>query len=344
LRVIWRFGEPAIEGTFACTIHLMHCVLRVQDAHKKYGSTKALDGAWIILDKGEWMALLGPNGAGKTTMIRAVAGRVRLDHGTVWLLGEQLGIAGGNVQSNGARSKLGVVPQDIALYPLLTARENMTLFARMHGVSGRLLQQRIDWAMKWSGLADRGKDLVKTFSGGMKRRLNIACGVLHQPDVVLLDEPTVGVDPQSRQRIWEMLSELRHAGASLLLTTHQLDEAQQICDRIVIIDHGRVIADGTLDALVSKTIGRTRQITLTFDRPLSHPGLLQTRGGSVSSDLGAISADGRSATYHIDDVARDLPPLLARMADAGVPVIDVHVQAPSLHNVFIHLTGRDLRE
>jgi ABC-2 type transport system ATP-binding protein len=310
-------------------------VLTVTGARKQYDQTQALNNAAMSLHKGEWLALLGPNGAGKTTLIRAVAGRVRLDAGEITLLGHRLN--GDATQARSARSRLGVVPQEIALYPLLTARENMHVFGELQGVRGPQLKQRVDWALQWTALEERADDLTSTFSGGMKRRLNIACGVLHQPEVVLLDEPTVGVDPQSRQRIWEMLGQLRQAGASLLLTTHQLDEAQQICDRIVIIDHGKSIADGTLDQLVSQTIGRSRRVTLAID-----PGLpASDRAASLG---GEPSADGRSIDYRIDDVAADLPPLLARLGASGQRVTDVRVEAPSLHAVFIHLTGRELRE
>ena len=308
----------------------MSTVLSVSDARKRFGQTVALEGAGVSLNKGEWLGLLGPNGAGKTTLIRAVAGRVRLDQGQVTLLDHQLN--GDARTANEARRRLGVVPQDIALYPLLTARENMRAWGELYGVSGAELNTRIDWAMQWTGLGDRTKDLTKTFSGGMKRRLNIACGVLHKPDVVLLDEPTVGVDPQSRQRIWEMLGQLRDEGASLLLTTHQLDEAQQVCDRIVIIDHGKTIADGTMDELVAKTIGRGRRVTLTLDQPLAIP---------LS---GKETSDGVLVQTQMDDVAAELPALLSRVRDAARRVVDVKVEAPSLHAVFIALTGRELRE
>ncbi len=221
----------------------METVLSVSDARKTYGSnppTVALDGAAMTLRKGEWLALLGPNGAGKTTIIKAIAGRVKLNGGTVNLLGHTVGGAGAanDPATREARRSLGIVPQDLALYPLLTAAENMLAFGSLYGVPRNELKDRVNWALQWTGLVDRAKSLTKTYSGGMKRRLNIACGILHRPSVVLLDEPTVGVDPQSRERIWAMLSQLRDDGASLLLTTHQLDEAQQICDRITIIDHG----------------------------------------------------------------------------------------------------------
>lgn len=311
----------------------MSTVLSVADARKSFSQTKALDGASMTLNKGEWLALLGPNGAGKTTLIRAVTGRVKLDAGSITLLGQPLNGHSIDPITNDARKQLGVVPQDIGLYPLLTARENLRAFGELHDVSGPLLEQRIAWALDWTGLADRADTLTKTFSGGMKRRLNIACGVLHRPQVVLLDEPTVGVDPQSRQRIWEMLGQLRDAGASLLLTTHQLDEAQQVCDRITIIDHGKTIAEGSLAELIAQTIGRQRRITLTLDRPLSgqlHNGLTM---------VGPTTASGE-----VIDVASDLPAMLDRVRAAGARVNDLKIEAPSLQAVFIHLTGRELRE
>lgn len=224
-------------------------VLTVTGAAKSFGDVSALAGADLTLERGEWIGLLGPNGAGKTTLVRSVAGRVRLDAGSITLLGEAL---------NGATSSLnhlGLVPQEIALYPELTADENLRTWGALSGVAKAELGERVDWALEWSGLAERAGKRVKTFSGGMQRRLNVACGILHRPEVVLLDEPTVGVDPQSRERIWEMLEALRRDGASLLLTTHQLDEADRVCDRIVILDHGRVIAEGTSAVLKERTAG-----------------------------------------------------------------------------------------
>jgi ABC-2 type transport system ATP-binding protein len=297
---------------------------------KRFGSQVALAGVSFALRKGEWLALLGPNGAGKTTTVRAVAGRVRPDGGEISLLGERLGGA-----TNGsARTRLGVVPQEIALYPLLTARENLAVFGELNGVAGPALQDRIDWALEWTGLADRSREPVKRFSGGMMRRLNIACGVLHQPEVILLDEPTVGVDPQSRERIWQMCDQLRRAGAALLLTTHQLDEAQQMCDRIVIVDHGRVIADGTLDQLIARTIGPGRRVTLRL------------RGGAGPAAFAgdAWTAAGDTLSGSCRDVAAELPVLLGRIHAGGGQIEDLRIETPSLHAVFLHLTGRELRE
>jgi ABC-2 type transport system ATP-binding protein len=310
---------------------MTHPALRIQGARKRYHQTVALDGAALDLYQREWLALLGPNGAGKTTLIRAVAGRAALDDGSIELLGQRLNARA----ADGARARLGVVPQEIAVYPLLTARENLEIFGALHGVSGGELRERVGWALEFTALADRANHLAKTFSGGMKRRLNIACGVLHRPAVILLDEPTVGVDPQSRERIWQMLAELRDDGASLLLTTHQLDEAQQVSDRIAIIDHGRVIASGTMDELVDATIGRGRGVTLTLDAapPALHSAL-----------NGDLAVDGTTVRGQVQEIARELPAMLERIAAAGGRVRDVHIEHPTLQAVFIHLTGRELRE
>lgn len=300
-------------------------VLSVREARKAFGKVTALQGATFDLREGELLGLLGPNGAGKTTLVRAVSGRVRLDGGEVRLFGRTLDGAEG-------RRGLGIVPQELAVYPRLTARENLEVFGRFHGVAPADLKGKVGWALEWTGLTDRADEPVSRFSGGMRRRLNIACGVLHDPRVVLLDEPTVGVDPQSRERIYDMLARLRDAGASLLLTTHQLEEAEARCQRIVIIDHGRVIASGTLGELMDATVGGGRRVTLVLDRPLAAPPGLES------------SADGRMLKARVSDVATELPPLLRRVREAGAEIRDVEVRGPSLHAVFLHLTGRELRE
>ena len=308
-------------------------VLVVEGARKSFGKAVALDGASLALREGELLALLGPNGAGKTTLIRAISGRVRLDAGEIRLFGQPL--------RQGARGagrtppELGIVPQDLAIYPSLTARENLEAFGRLQGLTGGDVAAQTKWALAVTALEDRADEPVKTFSGGMKRRLNIACGVIHRPRVVLLDEPTVGVDPQSRERIYDMLAGLTASGVSLLLTTHHLEEAEARCARTVIIDHGKVIAAGTLSELVDRTIGSHRVVTLRVDSPPV---------ASLPAGLERTPEDPRLLRARVGNVSRDLPALLGALAAQGREVEDVDVRGPSLQSVFIHLTGRELRE
>ena len=304
-------------------------VLTVSDARKAFGKVVALDGASFELHEGELLALLGPNGAGKTTLIRAITGRVRLDAGRVSVFGK-------TVDGRHTPSEIGIVPQEVSIYPLMTARENLHAFGSLHGLSGADLQRQIDWALARTGLTDRAGEPIKQFSGGMRRRLNIACGILHRPRIVLLDEPTVGVDPQSRDHIYDVLAELRSDGVSLLLTTHHLEEAEARCSRTVIIDHGKVIASGTLAELVDRTVGRHRLVTLRMDAPLPADTEWFAPDGAA--------ADGPTVRTRMADVAVELPPLLERIHRAGRTVEDVDVRGPSLQAVFIHLTGRELRE
>lgn len=327
--------RPAVDGT---DVDDSPCPLRVDGLRKSYRRVMAVEDISLRLAAGERLAVLGPNGAGKTTLIRCIAGRTKPNAGTIELLGQKLPPTGG-------RDRLGWVPQDIAIYGDLSTRENLVAFARFHGLRGAELERRVEWALAWTGLEDRRDDLVGGFSGGMKRRVNLACGVMHAPNVLLLDEPTVGVDPQSRQRIFEMLDQLRDAGTSILLTTHHLDEAEQRCDRIVIIDHGRVIADGTLEQLIGGTIGSSRHVRLRIDRPLDQP----LPPWQVGPPRGSLGVDDRSGQRdclqtRVDDVAGQLPGLLETVQAAGYGVLNVEVHAPSLHDVFLHLTGQELRD
>ena len=308
-------------------------VLEIEGLKKSFGAHCALQGVSFAMKAGERLAFLGPNGAGKTTLIKCLSGRTRPDSGDIKLLGQP-------IERPGVRTSLGLVPQEIALYSDLTTRENLTAFAKFHGVPRRDIRGRVDWAIEWTGLQQRANDLVGGFSGGMKRRVNLACGVMHFPPVLLLDEPTVGVDPQSRERIFTMLDELNRDGTSILLTTHHLDEAEQRSDRIVILDQGRVIADGTIDQLVRESVGTSRLVRIRVDRPLHQP----LRSGQNSS-LPTLKQDGKDHfSTRIEDVATQLPRLLDVVRRNGYEVADVEVHAPSLHHVFLHLTGHELRD
>ena len=305
--------------------------LRIEGLKKSFGSLEAIRGVSLELFAGERLAFLGPNGAGKTTLIRCLSGRTRPDAGTIELFGRAIG-------DFGARETIGLVPQEIAIYPDLTTRENLHAFGRFHGLRRRELKQRVDWALQWTGLEDRAGDLCGGFSGGMKRRVNLACGVLHEPKLLLLDEPTVGVDPQSREKIFSMLDQLNAGGTTILLTTHHLDEAEKRSDRIVIVDKGQVVANGTIGELIHQSVGASRMVRLKFDRPLTQPLLIASSGATLGN-----AGDDHIRT-RIDEVSEQLPRLLMICKRGGYDVVDVEVQAPSLHHVFLHLTGHELRD
>ncbi|HYS54106.1 MAG TPA: ABC transporter ATP-binding protein [Thermoanaerobaculia bacterium] len=236
--------------------------LVVSNIVKSFNGRKALDGVSLDLRASEILGLLGPNGAGKSTLVRTIMGRVTPNSGEVTIFG-RTAPAG----DNAAREQVGIVPQEIALYPLLTARENLTVFGRYYGLRGDALDDAIQESLSWAGLEERAFDATKQLSGGMKRRLNMAAGVIHKPKVLLLDEPTVGIDPQSRERIYQMIETLRAGGVSMIYTTHYMEEAERLCDRIAIIDHGRIIACGTKDELVRSTIGDKREVVMVEKVP-----------------------------------------------------------------------------
>ena len=307
----------------------MDVPLIVRGARKRFGDVEALAGASLEVQRGELVGLLGPNGAGKTTMIRAIAGRVALDAGEITVCGRVVG-------PRDPRPEIGVVPQELAVYGLLTARENLEVFGQLYGVTGPALKTRVEWALEWSDLKDRSREPVKRFSGGMKRRLNIAVGLLHGPQVVLLDEPTVGVDPQSRERIYEMLAALQASGVAVVLTTHHLEEAERRCERIVIIDHGHIVASGTLRELLAsaRAGGRTLRLTLDAAWPLTV---------AIPAEV-TLSADRHVVAIAVRDGGIDVAAGITLLTQLGVAVADVSLAGASLQDVFIGLTGRELRD
>jgi ABC-2 type transport system ATP-binding protein len=225
-------------------------VLTIRNLHKSFGRTVAVGGASFSVERGQLVGLLGPNGAGKTTTVSMIAGLVTPEQGTVTIDGAVL-----SGDADPVKRRLGLVPQDLALYDALTARANLRLFGSLYGLTAQALDEAIRSALSLVGLVDRAGDRVSTFSGGMKRRLNLAAGLLHDPDILLLDEPTVGVDPQSRNAIFDNLEQLKSRGKALLYTTHYMEEAERLADRIVIMDHGRVLADDTLSRLRERMPG-----------------------------------------------------------------------------------------
>jgi ABC-2 type transport system ATP-binding protein len=294
---------------------------------KRFGSTAAVAGVSLEIHPRACFGLLGPNGAGKSTLIRAIVGRVRPDSGSVRIFGHAVG-------SSAARADLGWVPQELALYPLLTCRENLKAFGRYQGLRGQALDDAIAWCLDWASLEDRAKATVKTLSGGMKRRLNMAAGLIHRPRLVLLDEPTVGVDPQSRNRIFEMVEALRASGATIIYTTHYMEEAERLCETIAIIDHGRIIALGSQEALVAQAFGTRSSVVMHF---------APTRA-DLAAWAAARNATAQDSTVHCSvEKPSEIAALLDAAARDHLEVSDLVLQRPNLESVFLHLTGKELR-
>jgi ABC-2 type transport system ATP-binding protein len=313
--------------------------LRVDALVKRFGSITAVDAISLELRAGECLGLLGPNGAGKSTLIRAIVGRVIPDAGTV-------SVFGFSAASSEARSTLGWVPQELALYPRLTARENLHAFGRYAGLKGSQLRDGIAWCLHWAVLEDRAGELTRNLSGGMKRRLNMAAGLIHRPSLVLMDEPTVGVDPQSRNRIFEMIEALRDTGTTLIYTTHYMEEAERLCDRVAIVDHGRIIALDTREGLVRSAFGARSQVTVRVDgSPQAIAAWVKSRCGRLADDLAQTGAESisSSAEFTVESPTQ-IAALLDSAAVSGLDLVDLSLRRPNLESVFLHLTGRELRD
>jgi ABC-2 type transport system ATP-binding protein len=309
-------------------------VLECHGLRRRFGDLVAVDGVGFRIAAGETYGLLGPNGAGKTTTISMIAGLLERDGGTVTVAGEPM-----TTRSVQAKNTLGYVPQDLAIYPDLSGRENLMFFARLYGMSTAEARRRSAEVLALTGLADRAGDQAKHYSGGMKRRLNIGIGLLHRPKLLILDEPTVGVDPQSRNAILESVTALSGAGMAVLYTTHYMEEAERLCDRIGIIDHGQLIAEGTRAELVGM-VGEGDQVRL------SAAGDLAAAADSLSARSWvrqARAVDG-SIDLVVENARSELPSILTDVAAAGATVRSVQVAEPDLEAVFLHLTGRALRD
>lgn len=309
-------------------------ILEADSLVKKFGDLTAVDDVSLHISERETFGLLGPNGAGKTTSISIICGLLTADGGTVSVAGERI-----SPTSTRGRSAIGLVPQDLAIYPDLTAEENLEFFGRLYGMTGEPLRDRVDEVLELVGLADRRDDQTKEYSGGMKRRLNIGIGLLHKPRLLVLDEPTVGVDPQSRNAILESVENLSREGMAVLYTTHYMEEAERLCDRVAIIDEGRVQAEGTRRELVSM-VGEKDRVTIEGTGDLA-------RAAEALRGLDGVT-DASASDHRIDVLSTNssaiLPALLSTVTGSGGSITGVEVQEPNLEAVFLHLTGKALRD
>lgn len=305
-------------------------VLVARSLRKAYGDRTAVHEVSLALRPGEVLGLLGPNGAGKSTTVGMVCGLTVPDAGSVTLAG---GISLASDEA-GYKCRIGLVPQDIALYEELPARMNVELFGALYGMAPDLLKRRADEVLAMVGLSDRARDKPSTFSGGMKRRLNIACALVHDPEVILLDEPTAGVDPQSRNAIFDNLELLKRAGKALIYTTHYMEEAERLADRLVIIDHGRVVASGT-QAQLFALLPATQTLHVELD---GEP------DDTLLQGLAGVTRVGQRLDARMADIGRDTGPLLAALEQRGVRVRGLASARATLEDVFLALTGRQLRD
>jgi len=309
-------------------------VFQVQGLVKSYGALRAVDGVSFTVAMGELYGLLGPNGAGKTTILSMLSGLLAPDEGRILVDGTDLASEPLKV-----KAALGVVPQEPALYESLSARENLRFWGGLYGLSGGRLSQAVERVLDQVGLSDRAEAPIKTFSGGMKRRINLALGLVHGPRAVLMDEPTVGIDPQARLNILEAVKQVAAAGTTVIYTTHYLEEAEELCDRIAIMDHGKFLAEGTLDELKSRVGGRDIvTIRGSFDPAAVLPRLEALGGVQVTS------AEAGRLVLSVEGSGRGAVELLGRVLAGGLAIDGISIQPPSLNTLFLNLTGRELRD
>jgi ABC-2 type transport system ATP-binding protein len=309
-------------------------IIQAQDLRKRYGDRVAVDGVSITVNEGEIVGLLGPNGAGKTTTLSMLSGVIAPDSGWVSIAGHDLAKS-----PRKARERLGLVPQSLALYPTLTAIENLLFFGRMEGLSSRDALHRATGLLEEVGLSDRSEDMVGDFSGGMKRRLNIACGLLHYPAAIMLDEPTAGVDPQSRGRIFAVVESAARSGGAILYSTHYMEEAERLCNRIVLIDHGRIVAQGTDTELIALA-GTEPRLDIVTKKALP-PGWSNGIAGVGELPWEVLDEFAAALTLATLD---QVPDVIKRAGEIGEEVVEFHVHRPNLQDAFLKLTGHALRD
>ena len=313
-------------------------MLKVEGLVKQYGDLMAVDDVSFDAKEGSVFGLLGPNGAGKSTAINCISGLLAPTAG-------RIAVSGHDIVKDGkaARQSLGIVPQELALYEDLPAIENLRYWGKAYGLRGKILEDRVSDVLGYIGLADRAKDLPKEFSGGMKRRLNFGCGIVHKTNVLLLDEPTVGVDPQSRAKLFDLVEAERDAGACVLYTTHYMEEAERLCDSLAIIDHGKIIAKGTVAELKSQ-LGARDALQLSGNFPADATKAAIASLTSSITDIEILSQDEDTLMLTLSLASQHLPDIFDAISSAGGSVSETNLRSPNLETLFLLLTGKELRE
>ncbi len=310
-------------------------VIEVEGLRKQYGDFVAVDGVSFTAQPGQIFGLLGPNGAGKSTVIGCISGLLAPTAGKVRLVGRDLTTDGPE-----AKRHLGVVPQDLAIYEELSATENLSYWGGAYGMRGKELRDRVSEVLAYIGLLDRAKEPTKRYSGGMKRRLNFGCGIVHRPKVLLLDEPTVAIDPQSRGRLLDMVQEQADSGTTVLYTSHYMEEAERLCQQLVIMDHGIVIAEGTVDELRA-TLGERDILSFSgvFD-----PARVRKIVGEQLGDADILTAEKDTLQVALEGATHKLPEVFRMLHDVDADVKETVLRRPNLESLFIKLTGKELRK
>jgi len=310
-------------------------LLEVKELSKSYGNIKAVGGISFEIQKGEIFGLLGPNGAGKTTTISMLSCLIKPDSGDAFVDGYSI-----SKDSMEVKKRIGVVPQDVSLYPTLSAQENLVFFGEMYGLTGSKLREKVDEVLEIVGLKDRRKEAINKYSGGMKRRINIAVGLLPSPKLLILDEPTVGVDPQSRTNILETLKELNKEGLTILYTSHYMEEVEFLCHRIAIMDLGKIIAIGSLNEL-RLLVGERDLLRISTANEISKDLVETVKKIPDVSEARVLDESIEILTLHGRKL---LPQIIEIFGDAGIKIKSVEVKEPNLESVFLHLTGKELRD
>jgi ABC-2 type transport system ATP-binding protein len=309
-------------------------IVNIENLVKKFGDLTAVDNISLTIEEGEIYGLLGPNGAGKSTTINIISGLLNFDRGTITILDKDIKKNGNAIKKN-----IGIVPQDIAIYEDLTAYENVRFFASLYGLKGSELKEKVEQALSFVGLSDKAKNFPSQFSGGMKRRLNIACAIAHRPKLIIMDEPTVGIDPQSRNHILLSVKKLNEMGCTIIYTTHYMEEVEEVCTKIGIIDHGKLIAEGDKEELKSIiTDKNTVAVTVDSIIKLNLEGLRKIQGvDSIELDENVIKINTVKEVNNLDKI-------IFYLTTSGVHIKNIESKIPDLETVFLTLTGRKLRD